>query len=172
MRTAQHTLCIVLFQCFCVFGVHCATISLSVVQNEEAPAIALEMSQTVEDQMFNRCFNAGHILSNVDIRFDGSLFSTANFGIKEAAFGLSDYLIVVYLYYGPQEIQNKEMKLTYAELNTITWRIVRVDSSKILSEKKINVIDMKIQDADPYKQTRIITDSICTDALNTIMTIK
>lgn len=172
MRTVQHTLCVVLFQCICVLGVHCATISLSVVQNEEAPAIALEMSQTVEDQMFNRCFDEGHILSNVDIRFDGSLFPTANFGIKEAAFGLSDYLIVIYLYYGPQEIQNKEMKLTYAELNNITWRVVRVATSKILSEKKINVSDIKILDSDPYKQSRTITDSICTDALNTIKTMK
>lgn len=143
-----------------VSGAGAATISLSVVQNEQAPAIALDMSRTIEDELFGNFFDAGHIISNSDIRFDGSRFVEANYGIKEAAFGLSDFLVVVSLHYGPAEKKDTETKLSYAELDSLAWRVVRVLSSEILGESTIDVSKVKVTDFDPYRQSRIVADLV------------
>ncbi len=148
------------FSLFVLSGASAATISLSVVQNEQAPAIALQMSQTIEDELFGNFFDSGHIISNSDIHLDGSRFSEPNYGIKEAAFGLSDFLVVVYLHFGPAERKNVEKKQSFAELNSLTWRVVRVLSSEILGESTIDMSKVKITDFDPYQQSRIVADMV------------
>ncbi len=172
MRSLRVIVIMVLFQLLCFSGASAATITLSVVQNEDAPEIALQMSQTVEDQLFANYFDSGHIVSNSDISFDGSQFEKTSYGIKEAAFGLSDYLIVIYLHYGPQELQNVEKKTSFAELNTLSWRVMNVLTSKVIAEKSIDITKIKVLDADPYKQARILTDAISTETMKALNTKK
>jgi len=148
------------------------TVTLTVVQNEKAPAIALEMSDTIEDEIFSCFFDAGHIASNTDVRFDGSRFSEKNFGVKEAAFGLSDFLVVISLQYGPAEVTDKERKITYAELDTLTWRLVEVTSVKTVMQKTIDVKKIRVTDFDPYAQVRQVADIAANDSLNAISEFK
>lgn len=155
--------------CACVSSVSAATVTLSVVQNEQAPEVALEISQTIEDQLFGDFFEAGHIVSNDDIRMDGSRFVEKNFGIKQAAFGLSDFLIVVYLHYGPGVINDTEKKMTYAELDTLSWRVVRVLSSEILGEGAIDVTKIQVRDFDPNNQSRLIASLVSKETLKLLV---
>ncbi len=157
MRLNKFTLLLAL-SVLTISGAAAATITLSVVQNEQAPAIALQMSQTIEDELLGDYFEYGHIISNSDIRFDGSRFAEANFGIKEAAFGLSDYLVVVYLHFGPAEKKDAEKKMSWAELDSMTWRVVRVLTSEILGEDSIDATKVKVTDFDPYRQARTVAD--------------
>jgi hypothetical protein len=145
------------------------SLTVSIVQNEKAPAVALEMSQTIEDELMNDYFDAGHIVSNTDIRFDGSKFKAANFGIKEAAFGMSDYLLAVYLQYGPGEIKDEKKGITYAQLDTVVWRLVEVRSSNIVAEQTLDATKIHVTDFDPYQQSRLVADQASgasIDALN------
>jgi hypothetical protein len=146
-------------------AVHAASVTVSVVQNERAPVIAIDMSRTIEDELMGGYFDAGHIVSSTSIRLDGSKFAQKNFGIKEAAFGYSDYLLAVYLEYGPNELKIEEKKITYAELRTIVWRVVDVKTSKILEEKTIDVTKIRVTDFDPYEQSRLIADTVMNASL-------
>jgi len=148
------------------------TVTITVVQNEAAPAVAIDMSRTIEDEIFGRFFDAGHIASNTDVRFDGSHFSEKNFGVKEAAFGYSDYLIAVSLGYGPAEKKDESKNLTWAELVSLEWRVVRVQNQVVIAEKKVDVAQLKIADFDPYKQSRIVADSVTDQILAAIAKAK
>jgi hypothetical protein len=148
-----------------ITSVHAASITVSIVQNEQAPAIAIDISRTIEDELFNDYYDAGHIVSNTDIRFDGSSFTQKNFGIKEAAFGFSDFLVTVYLEYGPGEIKDTEKKTTYAELRSLVWRVVQVNNSAILASDTIDVTKIKVTDFDPYKQSRLVADRVTDSTL-------
>lgn len=164
MRINRLLLLVILFSvCLSVTGAE--TITLSIVQNEEAPAIAVHMSQTIEDEVLRNYYDYGHILSNESIRFDGVQFSQKNFQIKEAAFGYSDYLLVVYLHYGPVELRDEDKKTSYAVLDTLTWRLVKVDSSAILAEKTIDVTKIPVTDFDPYQQSRVVADRISMESV-------
>lgn len=152
----------------CLTYISAETVTVTVVQNENAPAIALQMSQAIEDEILGDYFNAGQIVSNTQVRYDGSHYSEKNFGIKEAAFGLSDYLVVINLQYGPGEVVDKDKQITYAELNVLDWRLVKVLTSEVLVEKSINVKNIKVMDSDPYKQSRIVAGMAANDSLQAI----
>jgi len=162
--------CFILFTAIC--SLQAETVTISVIQNESAPAIAAEMSHTIEDEILGSYFDAGQIVSNSDVRFDGVRFTEKNFGIKEAAQGFSDYLIAILLNYSPGEIQDTEKKTSWAELDSLVWRVVRVSDSKILGEKSIDVNQIKVMDSDPYKQSRIVADQAVTDTLAVIAKAK
>ena len=151
-----------------VSGLSAETVTITLVQNEKAPAIALEMSNAIEDEIFGHFYDAGHIASNTEIRYDGSRFREKNFGVKEAAFGYSDFLVAVSVQYGPAEITDKEKKITYAELDAITWRLVEVKTSKIVAEKKIDAKKVPVTQSDPYLQARVDAGIASDDALKAI----
>lgn len=153
---------------FSLTGLFGETVTITLVQNEKAPAVALEMSNAIEDEIFGRFYDAGHITSNTSIRFDGSRYRERGFGVKEAAFGLSDLLVAVMVQYGPQEVTDSEKKITYAKLDSITWRIVEVSSSKIVMEKKLDVKTIKVTQADPYQQARTDASMAADEALKAI----
>lgn len=144
------------------------TVTITLVQNEKAPAIALDMSNTIEDEIFGRFYEAGHIASNTDLRFDGSKYHDQNYGVKEAAFGLSDFLVAVSVQYGPAEITDTEKKITYAELDSLTWRVVDVKTAKTVVEKKIDIKKIKVTQSDPYQQARIYAGMATDEALAAI----
>jgi hypothetical protein len=144
------------------------TVTIAVVQNESAPAIAIDMSQTIEDELMGNYFDAGHIVSNTAIRNDGSKFEESNFSVKEAAFGLSDYLVVVSLGYGPAVMKDEAKKLTWAELVSLKWKVVRVQNSLIVAEQSVDVSKIKVTDFDPYKQSRLVADTVGEQTLDAI----
>jgi hypothetical protein len=144
------------------------TVTIAVVQNEAAPAIAIEMSQTIEDELMGDYFDAGHIVSNQSIRNDGSKFEEPNYSVKEAAFGLSDYLVAVSLEYGPAVMKDESKKLTWAELVSLKWKIVRVLGATLVAEQSVDVSKIKITDFDPYKQSRLVADTVSEQTLDAI----
>jgi len=165
----MHSRIVSLVVAMCCIPVICAlgaTVTVSVVQNEKAPEVALEMSRTVEDELLGQFFDLGHIVSNSDISFKGSLFSQKNFGIKEAAFGMADYLVLVLLSYGPGERKNDETGMIYAELQKLSWRVVQVQDSAILDEKTIEYNDKTVKDFDPYAAVRVPARQIASDSIS------
>jgi len=164
------TFCFILL--FVLSALSAETVTISVIQNETAPSIASDMSHTIEDEILGSYFDAGHIVSNSDIRFDGIQFTEKNFGIKEAAQGFSDYLIAILLNYNPVEIHDTEKKTSWAELTSLVWRVVRVSDSKILAEKSMDISQLKVLDSDPYKQSRIVADQAIKETLAVIAKAK
>ena len=159
--------CVVLFFS-ALAAASAATITVTVVQNEGAPEIAIQMSRTVEDELLGQYFNAGQIVSNTDILMNGSRFAEKNYGIKQAAFGMSDYLLVVYLQYGPGERVDEKKKVSWADLKTITWRIVAVPTSRIIEERSIEYSIFPVDDFDPYQQARKPAEMIVRESLPVI----
>ena len=162
-----------LLAAFCILffafsSIQAETVTISVVQNENAPTIASDMSRTIEDEILGSYFDSGHIVSNSDIRLDGIQFTEKNFGIKEAAQGYSDYLIAILLNYSPGILEDTDKKTSWAQLDSLVWRVVRVADSKIIGEKSIDAHQIKVMDSDPYKQARIVADQAIKDTLAAI----
>ncbi len=149
-------------------GLSSETVTITLVQNEKAPSIALEMSYAIEDAIFGKFYEAGHIASNTDIRFDGSRYRERGFGVKEAAFGMSDFLLAVFVQYGPQEITDPAKKITYAELDSLHWRLVRVTNGKTVDEGKLDVRKIPVTQSDPYLQARVDAEMVADEALAAI----
>ncbi len=156
---------LVLLFCTVASAVFCSTVTVTVVQNEQAPFVALQMSQTVEDELMTVLFDSGHIVSNTSVRLDGSLFSGRSFGLKEAAHGLSDYLLVVLLKYNPSEKKKPDDSAAYAQLDGLSWRLVNVAGGAVLAEKTLDLSKIPITDFDPYKQSRQLADIVGRDCL-------
>jgi hypothetical protein len=149
-------------------AVFASTITVSIVQNEAAPGEALELSRIVEDELFTDCFDGGHIVSNTDIRLDGSRFAEKSFSLKEAALGYSDYLIALLLEYGPNVIKNEELKTSWAELLGITWRVVDTKNGNVLGEAKVSLSDRGAYYLDPSGQSRLLAEKVGKDALSLV----
>lgn len=167
MRSLKFATAIILG--FAVSAAGAQTFNLSIVQNEKAPAISIELSRVVEDEILGQCFNAGLIISNDEIRFNGSDFPDKKFGIKQAAFGMSDYLLAVLLVYGKNEKKIEEKSLTYAELEKIQWRLVKVSDSSVIAEKTIKASSIPVQDSNPYNQARVIARSITSETTELVI---
>lgn len=162
MRSCKQCLYLMLFF---IGGISSAqTLTISIVQNENAPAIAIEMSRTIEDELLDSFFNSGCIVSNAEIILDGKAFSKKNFGIKEAAFGMSDFLLAVQLTYASNEKTNPENKNSYAQLDSLVWRLARVKDSHIISEVTFDISSVPVKDFDPYKQSRMLTKKVAEHA--------
>ncbi len=153
---------------FCLaFSAQAATVTITITQNEKAPETALETSRTVEDELFLQFFSSGHIVSNSDIRFDGSLFLQKNYGLKEAAWGLSDYLVVVFLEFLSQETPEGSLPAP-AQLVSVSWKVVQVADGIVLETKKLTGKETVIDETDPAKRSRILAQRLFPDILNTI----
>lgn len=166
MRSCKHWFYVFIFLSCGILSAQ--TFTISIVQNENAPAIAIEMSRTIEDELLDFFFNSGFIVSNTDISFDGKSFSKKNFGIKEAAFGMSDFLLVVQLTYASSEKSNPENKKSYAQLDSLVWRLARVKDSHIISEVAFDISSVPVKDFDPYKQSRMLTKKVAEQAIKTL----
>lgn len=142
-----------------------STVTVTLVQNEQAPSVALQMSQTIEDELMSGFFASGHIVSNTEIRFDGLSFDARNFGLKDAALGMSDYLLAVSLQYNPAEKKETEGSAAYAQLDGLIWRLVKVDGGSVVAEKKLDLSKVPITDFDPYKQSRNVASFVGRDCL-------
>jgi hypothetical protein len=151
-------------------GLHATaeTVTIAVSQNEKAPDIAFEMTVTVEDELMSLLYESGHIVTSNAVSLKGSLFSDESFGVAEAAEGYADYLVAVNATYGPNEIRNEELKVSYADLKGVDWRVVRIATGHVIKEGSVAMSKIRVIDADPYKQVRFMAGGIAKDALKAI----
>lgn len=136
------------------------TITVAVAQNATAPESALLMSKTVEDELLGIMFDQGLIVSTAELAMTDELFSAPNFAVKEAAFGLSDYLIAVRIQYGAEEKKDPEKNVSYAQILSVDWRLVRVVNPVILASGTVRPKNVTVLDQDPYGDARRLADSV------------
>lgn len=149
-----------------------ATVTIAIVQNESAPLIALDTSRTIEDELFNLFFDAGHIVSNADISSAGIAYDDPYFGVKDASLGDSDYLVAVFLEFSPAVQTDTDKKLSWAVLNSIKWKVVRLNLQKNSTEGTMDIKDIEVMDFDPYKQSRVVADELGKKMLAAIQMMK
>ncbi len=137
-----------------------ATVLVSIVQNEEAPSSAYLMSSTIEDQLMGSYYDWGQIITNDEIRYDGSRFPESDFGLQNATEVYADFLLVVFLQYERAEIVNSDLKLTYSQLVAVQWRLVRIRDKKVIGGSTIASTALPLLDPDPYKNARSLADII------------
>lgn len=134
------------------------TITVAVAQNLNAPESAVLMSKTVEDELLGIMFDRGYIVSNADVDMNDDDFESANFGVKGAAFGLSDYLIAVRIKYGADEKKDEDKNLSYAQILSLDWKLVRVPNPLVLASGNLVPKTVTVLDQDPYSDARHLID--------------
>ncbi|HHU36846.1 MAG TPA: hypothetical protein GXZ47_06415 [Treponema sp.] len=144
------------------------TITITVVQDTTAPEVALSMSRVLEDEILGSYFENGKIVTNTDIAFDGHNYTEKNYGVKKAAHGLSDYVLVVYMHYGPGEKKHEKLNVKYAELKKASWRLVHVKSIKTIGEQDLDLSAVPIREFDPYMQIRMLGAVIAQNSLTAL----
>lgn len=142
-----------------------STVTVSMAQNKNAPAIAVEMTRVIEDQIMNDYFASGEIVSNMEIVENCSSFDNPMFSVKEASHGMSDFLLAVFLEYGPDEKKFTDSEATYAELKEVNWRVVDVRSPQVLGSGSFKVSNSRVQEQNPYECARIIAGLISKEGL-------
>lgn len=143
-----------------------ATVTVSMSQNGDAPPIALEMTRVIEDQIMNDYFTSGEIVSNTKIIEGGSLSSKERRSlINEAADGMSDFLLSVYLEYEPNEKIGAESVGAYASLKKAEWQVIDVASSKIAGKGSFTIQESEVQRNNPYECARVAAGVISRESL-------
>lgn len=156
---------------FCLLGVavaQAATVTVAIAQNATAPVMALEMSRTVEDEIMGIYFDSGHIVTSNALSMNDSSFDDLSFGVAEASEGFADYLITTKLTYTKDEKTDELLKISYAELQTISWRVIRISTGKMIAGKTVKLREFKSVDSDPYLQARAAAKKIALDAMKEI----
>ena len=145
-----------------------ATVTVSMAQNREAPPVALEMTRVIEDQIMNDYFSAGEIISNTEIAENGGAeFRKPAFGLEEAAGGMSDFLLAVYLEYSAEEKKLDGSGMPYALLQKVSWRVVDVPDGRILGSGAFALSESDIQRSNPYDCARVAAGLISGEGLKT-----
>lgn len=155
----------------CVLGIasaRAATVAVSIAQNATAPATAVDMSRTVEGEIMGVFYDSGHIVTSNALSMSDDSFEDASFGVAEASEGYSDYLVAARLTYAKDEITDEALKLTYADLETVSWRVIQLSTGKTIAESTVLLSDFKSEDPDPFVQTRTSARKIAVDSMNAI----
>lgn len=161
MRAFFSALC---FLCLAA-TISASTVTISMVQNKNAPGIAVEMTRVIEDQIMNDYFASGEIVSNIEIIQDGNAFANPLFSVEEASAGMSDFLLAVYLEYGPEAKKTSDSGASYAELKKVNWRVVDVRSPRILGGGAFQVGNSRVQEQNPYECARVLAGHISKEGL-------
>lgn len=148
------------------------TVTVTVVQNKNAPEIAISMSRIVEDALLGVYFDSGQIVTTTDIAYDGNRYHEKNYGVKVAAHGLADFVLVVYLDYGASEKIHKESNLKYAELSQASWKLVRVRNSDKVAEQTLDLSAVPVRDFDPEMQIRKLGELIARNSLEKMREVR
>ncbi|HPA10476.1 MAG TPA: hypothetical protein PLV73_06615 [Treponemataceae bacterium] len=156
---------VILIMISTAFVLTAQTVTITIVQNKNAPDTALGMSRVVEDALLGVYYDSGMIVTTTEIAFDGNNYRDKNYGVKAAAHGMSDYVLVVYMQYGQAEKTNTELGLKYAELKKATWKLVHVRDIIIIEEQKLDLSAVPIKEFDPYKQISMLGELIARDSL-------
>ncbi len=134
------------------------TITVAMAQNASAPESAVIMSKNVEDEILGIMFDRGYIVSTAELALADDGFAAPNFAVKEAAFGMSDYLIAVNVKYGVDEIKDSEKNVSYAQILSLDWKLVRVSNPVILASGTVRPERTTVVDQDPYGDARRLID--------------
>lgn len=148
------------------------TVTITVVQNKKAPEMAISMSRIVEDALLGVYFDSGKIVTTTDIAFDGNRYHDKNYGVKAAAHGLSDYVLVVYLDYGNSEKIHSESNKKYAELKKASWKLVRVIDSETVAEQSLDLSAVPVRDFDPEMQIRMLGELIARNSIEKMREVR
>lgn len=157
-----------LFSLLAVASAQAATVTVAIAQNAAAPALALEMSRTVEDEIMGFFFDSGHIVTSNALAMNDSSFDDLSFGVNEASEGFADYLVTARLTYGADERKDELLGITFAELRTITWRVVRLSTGTMVAGNDVVLRDFKSVDPDPYLQARAAAKRIAANSMKEI----
>jgi len=141
-----------------IAALNAQTVTVSVAQNAAAPGSATAMSKTVEDELLGTMFDRGYIVSTTALAEKDDGFETPNYGVKEAAFGLSDYLIAIRVRYGTQEMTNPDKNTAFAQILSLDWKLVRVANPAVLASGSIIPERATVLDQDPYADARRLID--------------
>ena len=153
---------------FLVFSLNAfaATVTVSMAQNGGAPSAALEMTRVIEEQIMNDYFISGEIISNTEIIENGfSSYKKNESLIAEAAEGMSDFLLSVYLEYDTNEKRVSESGSVYAALKKVEWQVVDVQASKIVGSGSFTMKESEIQQNNPYECARVAAGVISRESL-------
>ncbi len=136
------------------------TVTVAMAQGSAAPEAALQMSKTIEDELLVLLFDGGYIVSTEELALKDGDFAKAEFGVKEAAWGMSDYLVAIRARYAADEIKDVDNKVSYARLLGLDWKLVRVANPEVLASGSVDPRVPAPQGTDPYAGVRLLVDGM------------
>ena len=154
-------LCLLLFSA----NAAAATVTVSVSQNSDAPSNALEMTRIIESEIMSEYFNSGEIVSNTQIVEEALSSSRRRSLIREAAMGMSDFLLFVYLEYDPNKKIVADSGGVYASLVKAEWQVISVPSSQVLGNGSLEIKESEIHRRNPNENARAAARMISREGL-------
>ena len=153
--------------CFSLFSLNAfaATVTVSMSQNGDAPSIALEMTRIIEGQIMDDYFNSGEIVSSMAILEGGAPSSKETAAlIRDAAAGMCDYLVSVYLEYDPIEKIATRSEVS-ASLKKAEWQVIDVASSKVAGSGSLSIREGASRTGNPRELAKATATTISRECL-------
>ena len=146
-------------------GAFAATVTVSMSQNSDAPSSAIEMTRVIENAIMGEYFNSGQIVSNTGIMQGEPSPSETRALVREAAAGMSDFLLSVRLEYEPNKKIVTDAGGVYALLKKAEWQVIDVASSKIVGSGSLLMEEGGTQGKKPYESARAAAAAISKESL-------
>ena len=146
-------------------NVFAATVTVSMCQNEGAPTNSLEMTRVIEGEIMNEYFNSGQIVSNTQI-IEGAISSSVRRSlVREAAAGMSDFLMAVYLEYDRDKKIVTDTGVIHALLKKVEWQVIDVSSSRVVGSGSFAIEESEIPKRNPNEAARAAARRISRESL-------
>ena len=143
-----------------------ATVTVSLSQNGNAPSGALEITRVIENAIMSEYFNSGQIVSNTQIIEDGAPSQKEmRILVREAALGMSDFLLSVYLEYEPSKKVVSDAAGSYTALKKAEWQVIDVQSSQVVGSGTLLIEESRSWKNKPYESARAAAVAICNESL-------
>ena len=146
-------------------NVAAATVTISMSQNGDAPLNALEITRIIENEIMNEYFNSGQIVSSTQIMLGALSSAEMRSLVREAAAGMSDFLLSVYLEYESNKKVVAGAGSAYASLKRAEWQLVDVPSSQVVGSGSIEIQESEAQKRNPNEGARSLARAISRESL-------
>ena len=130
---------VMLLFCLIIYGSgYAKTIGFACIYNSDAPAESVELTTTLETELFEFCFNRGFIATSIEYIAGKSERYKDNASLIKRFDSSIDYLVALYCEYrqGGGTITNKQSQAV--EWKSLQWKLVDFSSQSILYEETIN----------------------------------
>lgn len=158
---------IVLFFCMsAVSAIHSQVTAIACLQSKTDAENSAEIVSYFENIILERFFDSGFVVTDIPVITGGKELFENTGHIREAFEAEPDYLLVLYFSYKDGKIYDEVKKKIYPEWESVSCKIIKTDSEKILYKEDFYI--EKTKDINYLKKAETLAADICGKAVKKI----
>lgn len=131
---------------FCVItgiALHSQVAAVACIKSNTEAGNSAELVSYFENALLDRFFDSGFVITEIPLSTGGKEIYEGIFEMKKAFEAVPDYLIVSYFSFGNGKKYYGAGRKFYPEWESVSWKVVKLNSEKILYEKDVPIENIK-----------------------------